>query len=124
MTIVEDDIHAKEIVIGQDGKVFFVSNNGDYVSYIHCDSTSHNIKFNCGGIDMMSIDYYGVGVGGSRVSNCILSCESTNKAFRPPVMTTAQKNAITPSEGMMVFDTTLNKLCIYSGASWETITSV
>jgi hypothetical protein len=40
-------------------------------------------------------------------------------------MTTAQKNAIvTPATGLMVYDTTLNKLCVYTGATWETVTSV
>jgi len=26
--------------------------------------------------------------------------------------------------GLMVFDTTLAKLCVYSGAAWQTITSI
>jgi hypothetical protein len=40
-------------------------------------------------------------------------------------MTSTQKNAISsPAQGLMLFDTTLNKLCVYSGTSWETITSV
>jgi hypothetical protein len=40
-------------------------------------------------------------------------------------MTTTQKNAIgTPAQGLMVFDTTLVKLCVYSGTAWETITSI
>jgi len=40
-------------------------------------------------------------------------------------MTTTQKNAIsTPAEGLVLYDTTLNKLCVYTGAAWETITSV
>lgn len=39
-------------------------------------------------------------------------------------MTTTQKNAISsPTAGMIVYDTTLNKLCVYTTA-WETITSV
>lgn len=40
-------------------------------------------------------------------------------------VTTAQKNAIiSPKAGQVVFDTTLAKLCVYSGAAWQTITSV
>jgi hypothetical protein len=39
-------------------------------------------------------------------------------------MTTLQKAAIaTPAEGLMVYDETLSKLCVYTGAAWETITS-
>lgn len=41
-----------------------------------------------------------------------------------PVVTTTEKGALSPREGAMVFDTTLNKACIYTGATWETITSV
>lgn len=41
-----------------------------------------------------------------------------------PAMTTAEKNAITtPKAGQMIFDTTLAKACVYTGAGWETITS-
>jgi hypothetical protein len=59
------------------------------------------------------------------VSNAtILSLESTTRGFRPPRMTTAQKTAIvSPVAGLMVYDTTLNKLCVYTTA-WETVTSV
>lgn len=49
---------------------------------------------------------------------------STTQGFLPPRMTTTQKNAIsTPAAGLIVYDTTLNKLCVYTTA-WETITSV
>ena len=39
-------------------------------------------------------------------------------------VTTAEKNALAPSAGWVVFDTTLGKLCVYSGSGWETVTSV
>ena len=39
-------------------------------------------------------------------------------------VTTTQKNALTPSAGWVVFDTTLGKLCVYSGSAWQTVTSV
>jgi hypothetical protein len=49
---------------------------------------------------------------------------STTKGFLPPRMTNAQKLAIaTPAAGLVVYDTTLNKLCVYTTA-WETITSL
>ena len=44
--------------------------------------------------------------------------------FATKNVTTAEKNALTPSAGWVVFDTTLHKLCVYSGTAWETITSV
>jgi hypothetical protein len=39
-------------------------------------------------------------------------------------VTTAEKNALTPAAGWVVFDTTLGKLCVYSGSAWQTVTSV
>jgi hypothetical protein len=40
-------------------------------------------------------------------------------------MTTTEKNAIaSPATGLVVYDTTLNKLSVYTGATWETVTSV
>jgi hypothetical protein len=49
---------------------------------------------------------------------------STTQGFLPPRMTTTQKNAISsPAAGLVVYDTTLNKLCVYTTA-WETITSI
>ena len=43
--------------------------------------------------------------------------------FAAKNVTTAEKNALTPSAGWIVFDTTLSKLCVYSGSGWQTITS-
>ena len=61
----------------------------------------------------------------STTATALLSMSSTTQGFLPPVMTTAQKNAISsPAAGLIVFDTTLAKLCVYSGSAWQTITSV
>lgn len=41
-----------------------------------------------------------------------------------PTVTTTQKNAIvSPVAGQLVFDTTLGKLCVYTGSAWQTVTS-
>jgi hypothetical protein len=54
-----------------------------------------------------------------------LSVNSTTQGFLPPRMTTTQKNAIaSPAVGLVVYDTTLNKLCVRGASAWETITSV
>jgi hypothetical protein len=66
-----------------------------------------------------------VGIGGTANASALLDVQSTTKGVRMPNMTTAQKNAIvSPVAGLMVFDTTLVKLCVYSGTAWQTITSV
>ena len=38
-------------------------------------------------------------------------------------VTTAEKNVLQAKAGMVVFDTTLGKRCVYNGTAWETITS-
>ena len=39
-------------------------------------------------------------------------------------VTTTQKLALTAVAGTVVFDTTLHKLCVYTGSAWQTVTSV
>ena len=66
-----------------------------------------------------------VGIGATANASAILDAQSTTKGVRMPNMTTTQKNAISsPAAGLMVFDTTLAKLSVYSGTAWQTITSV
>jgi len=51
--------------------------------------------------------------------------ESTTQGLLFPRMTTTQKNAIaSPASGLVVYDTTLGKLCVRGVSNWETITSV
>jgi hypothetical protein len=67
-----------------------------------------------------------MGIGTGTPASCaIVDVTSTTLGFKFPVMTTTQKNAIgTPVAGLVVFDSTLAKLCVYSGSAWQTITSV
>ena len=51
------------------------------------------------------------------------TADSFNGIFAAKNVTTAEKNALTPSKGWVVFDTTLGKLCVYTGSVWETVTS-
>lgn len=58
-------------------------------------------------------------------TSALLQGNSTTQGFLPPRMTTTQKNAIaTPASGLVVYDTTLGKLCVRGATAWETITSV
>lgn len=79
-----------------------------------------------GDTERVRVDISGnVGIGATANASAILDAQSTTKGFRLPNMTTVQKNAIaSPAAGLMVFDTTLAKACVYSGAAWQTITSI
>ena len=89
--------------------------------------TNHPFAIETNNTERMRIDSSGnVGIGTSSPNaSAILDAQSTTKGVRMPNMTTTQKNAISsPAAGLMVFDTTLAKLCVYSGSAWQTITSV
>lgn len=56
-------------------------------------------------------------------ASAALDIKSNSKAFLPPRMSSAERAAITdPTAGMLVFDTTLNKLAIFTTV-WEAVTS-
>jgi hypothetical protein len=58
------------------------------------------------------------GLGGVEIN-------STTQGVLFPRMTTTQKNAIvSPASGLVIYDTTLNKLCVRGASAWETITSI
>jgi hypothetical protein len=82
--------------------------------------------FNTGGRLVTFADSGSILLGtNSDLASSILTMNSTTRGFLPPRMTTAQKNLIgTPATGLMVYDTTLNKLAVFTGVNWETVTSV
>ena len=65
-------------------------------------------------------------VNGTSINgSAIAQFDSGTRGLLPPRMTTTQKNAIaSPAAGLVVYDTTLGKLCVRGAAAWETITSV
>jgi len=62
-----------------------------------------------------SIGFYGVAA-----ASALVEMQSTTKGFLPPRMTTTQKNAIaSPAAGLVLYDSTTNKLCCYNGSTWN-----
>jgi hypothetical protein len=57
--------------------------------------------------------------GAAPISSAQLDVASTSKAFYPPRMTTAEKNAIAGKQaGAMVYDINLGALSFYNGSAW------
>lgn len=101
-----------ELLLGMpaDGLGVYV-NNGTTVIYR---------MSNTGGGRMVSL-----GVGGPPSATAIVDIQATTRCLVIPRMTTVQKNAISsPDKGSLVYDTTLEKMCVYGFAGWETVTSV
>jgi hypothetical protein len=49
---------------------------------------------------------------------------NTTKGLGLPVLTTAQRDAISsPQAGLLIYNTTTDKLNFYTGAGWEAVTS-
>lgn len=110
------------------GALYFISKSangvGDLIFALNNAENSSNVATSDERMRITSGGNVGIGTASPNAS-AILQTDSTTKGFLPPRMTTTQKNAIgTPAQGLMVFDTTLVKLCVYSGTAWETITSL
>lgn len=52
-----------------------------------------------------------------------IKLDGTNGATVPSLTTTAKNAIVSPTAGQIVFDTTLGKLCVYTGSAWQTVTS-
>lgn len=119
------------------------NSNGGTLGIVQSGSIAYRISASTSGVDCynpnsspiswytaatqrMTLDSAGnLGIGTTANASAILDAQSTTKGVRMPNMTTTQKNAISsPAAGLMVFDTTLAKLCVYSGSAWQTITSI
>jgi hypothetical protein len=117
---------------GTGGSIGFTWRVGNSTFFWHSvfnDGTYYNLKlFNRTG-DIYYVrdrDTTNITFGASTYyASAQLAIDSTTKGFLPPRMTTAQKNAIaSPAAGLVVYDTTLNKLCVRTASAWETITSL
>jgi hypothetical protein len=60
----------------------------------------------------------GIGTAGGAATSALLELKSTTGALLIPRMTTTQKNALTAVNGMIVYDSTLNKFQGYENSAW------
>lgn len=65
-----------------------------------------------------------VGVAAAPVATALLELESTTQGLLIPRMTGAERDAIgTPATGLVIYNTTTNKLNFRAAAAWEAVTS-
>ncbi len=129
---------AYAITVANEGYVFMsapsgASKTGNMIIATDSTGSTNDIIFGTNGFASLTNRKYwmsggsgvvGFGVGAKAAANAVISATSTTQGVQLPVMTTTQKNAIAgPTPGLLVYDSTLGKLCIRVAAAWETVTS-
>jgi hypothetical protein len=89
--------------------------NGSNGSILTSGAVSGGVHGNNNGGKVADTD-----IATAQVASAVLEVSSTTKGFLPPRMTTTQKNAIaSPAAGLVVYDSTTNKLQCYNGSTWN-----
>lgn len=88
-------------------------------------ANSQNIYFATTTSSLFTLSHSNQNIGIGTTSpnaSALLDVSSTTKGFLPPRMTNAQMVAIaTPAAGLVVYDTTNNKLNVYDGTNWVAV---
>jgi hypothetical protein len=133
---VKDDCSTNIGASGISARLNIVNTNGSVAAFLAGSGNGGVVEFNsASGAGIRFNDGFGntnmfvaglstpsvsMGKTTAAVASALLEMESTTKGFLPPRMTTTQKNAIaTPSSGLVVYDSTTNKLCCYNGSTWN-----
>lgn len=80
------------------------------------DSSAHHLRFNIITTATGQHDYE------FRI-NSVNMLEITESGIKPAQYTTTERNALTAEEGAIIYNTTTNKLNVYTGSAWEEVTS-
>lgn len=80
--------------------------------------------FNESATNWLYLDQNGLAVTGTNAASAALTINSTTRGFLPPRMTSTQRNAIaSPATGLVVYNTTDNRLDFYNGTAWGAVAS-
>lgn len=98
----------------------------------NCASNTSSNQMNIGGL-LFGVNMTGsvgspagqLGIGiGTPNASAILDVTSTTKGALLPRMTDAEIRAIpSPANGLLAYNTTLNKLCVYESSTWKQVTT-
>lgn len=120
VTIVVDQTNGSDLIMRKNGTDiggFYTSSGNDFS--VSAYGTS-DLLFRTNNTTRMTIDDSGnVGVGTSPTTSALVALSSTTRGFLPPRMTTTQRNAIaSAATGLLIYNTTTNRLEIYTGSAW------
>ena len=105
--------------VGASGTSLFVHGDARIVGVLTVGSSSVTIDGNTNKVN--------VGTGITLDANTgeifapAMKSVGTTGAFYPPVLTTTQRDALTVTEGAMVFNTTSKKMEFYDGTTWQSL---
>lgn len=87
--------------------------------------TNHDTQLVANGGPVLTLKAAGNVSIGTTTPNAaaLLQLDSTTRGFLPPRMDTTQRDAISAVAGLMIYNTSTNKLNFYNGSTWEVITS-
>jgi hypothetical protein len=111
LSVIDNNSDYLLLVVDNSGNIVFQVNN----NYSIIGGTPNTNAFVISGTSI------GIGTNTPN-SSAVFDITSTTKGFLPPRMTTTQRTSITPTEGLMVYDTTIKKLYLYT-TTWEQVTS-
>lgn len=105
-------------------KIYRSASTTQYIELKGGDAGGTKLNFYPAGKPLIILNPSGAYTTFDESTPSMVSFTSTAKGVLLPRMSTAQKNAIgSPVAGLVVYDSSLNKLCVYTGAAWETVTS-
>jgi hypothetical protein len=87
-------------------------------------SNGTDMYFTVGGSERMRIlgTTGAIGIGTNNpTTDCFVDITSTTGAFLPPRMTTTQRDALTPTDGMIIFNSTIPALQCYYSSTWNSL---
>ncbi len=105
--------------VGASGTSLFVHGDARIVGVLTVGSSSVTIDGNTNKVN--------VGTGITLDANTgeifapAMKSVGTTGAFYPPVLTTTQRDALTVTEGAMIFNTTSKKMEFYDGTTWQSL---
>jgi len=107
---------------GDVGNGATISYQGDNLS-INSLETGGDITFVSGGAGAMFLSSdQNLGLGSTPGANTILDISSTTKGFKPPSMTTTQRDIISGAlEGMVIYNNTTKVLNFHNGTVWGAV---
>lgn len=113
---------------GENAGMTFATRHGIYVLPIKAANVTNAYSIYQQGTTDQNFFAANVGIGLTantfNTTSAKLQVDSTTQGFLPPRMTTTERDAIaSPAAGLIIYNTTTNKLNMRAAAAWEAITS-